>query len=144
MLNSCNFIGRIGNVEERNINQDRKAVRMSLAISESWKDRNGDWQEKTNWFNITRFMLSSYENRYKKGDLVVVTCKAQENKWTDAEGNKRSSIEFVCKDIKLLHRKDSNDSDSSNGQGNPSNVKVDNDGAGTYTDKDGTEHDLPF
>lgn len=43
MLNSCNFVGRIGNVEERNISQDRKAVRMSLAVSEKWKDRNGDW-----------------------------------------------------------------------------------------------------
>jgi single-stranded DNA-binding protein len=46
MLNSCNFIGHIGNVEERNINQDRKAVKFSLAVSGKWKDRNGDWQEK--------------------------------------------------------------------------------------------------
>lgn len=89
-------------------------------------------------------MLSSYENRYKKGDLVAVTCKAQENKWTDAEGNKRSSIDFTCKDIKLLHRKDSDDSNSGSEKSNPSNVKVDNGGVGTYIDKDGTEHDLPF
>jgi single-strand DNA-binding protein len=144
MLNSCNFVGRIGSVEERNINQDRKAVRMSLAISESWKDRNGNWQEKTNWFNITRFMLSSYENRYKKGDLVAVTCKAQENKWTDAEGNKRSSIEFICKDIKLLHRKDNDESNSGSQQSNTSDVKTDATGVGTYIDEDGTEQDLPF
>lgn len=144
MLNSCNFIGRIGNVEERNINQDRKAVRMSLAISESWKDRNGNWQEKTNWFNITRFMLSSYENRYKKGDLVVVTCKAQENKWTDAEGNKRSSIDFVCKDIHLLSRKNSDAEKGDAPSSNPSDVKTDATGVGTYKDKDGVEHDLPF
>jgi single-stranded DNA-binding protein len=89
-------------------------------------------------------MSSQYENRYRKGDLIAVTCKAQQNEWTDAEGNRRSSIDFVCKEISLLSRKNSDADKGDAPSSNPSNVRTDATGVGTYKDEDGVEQDLPF
>ena len=52
MINQVTFIGNLGKDPEIQDFNGNKKVRFSLATNESWKDKAGEWQQKTEWHNI--------------------------------------------------------------------------------------------
>jgi single-strand DNA-binding protein len=69
-----------------------------LATSESWKDRDGEWQEKTEWTQIVVMAertIDYLKGRISKGDLVHVMGKLQTRKWVNKEGNDQYSTEVL-------------------------------------------------
>ena len=103
-LNLCQFIGRIGNIENRYMSNGDAVVNCSIAVNESYKDKNGDKQEKTEWVNVVVYrklaeIMASY---CTKGMLIYVSGKMSTRKWEDKNGVERYSTEIIASDMKML------------------------------------------
>lgn len=107
-LNRVTLIGRVGQTPEIRSTQDgREIANFSLATSESWKDRNGDRQEKTEWHRLVVFsegLIKVIKNYVDKGSLLAIEGKLQTRKWTSQEGVERWSTEIILQgyDAKLV------------------------------------------
>ena len=98
MLNKCTFIGNTGADPEVRYTQDNKPIaNLSLGCTESWKDKNGERQEKTEWVRVVVFggLAGVVEKYVKKGHKLYIEGKLQTRKWQDNEGNDRYSTEVV-------------------------------------------------
>lgn len=101
MINKAILQGRVGkDPEVRSTQGGGKVANFTLATSESWKDRNGEWQEKTQWHNIVIWNEGSVkyvENNVRKGDMLFVEGQIETRKWQDQSGNDRWTTEIVIK-----------------------------------------------
>jgi single-strand DNA-binding protein len=103
MAGSVNKVILIGNLgrdpEVRSINNGGKVVNLSIATSETWRDKNsGERQEKTEWHRVVIFneKLGEVAERFlKKGSKVYVEGALQTRKWTDQSGAEKYSTEVV-------------------------------------------------
>jgi len=125
MLNKCQFIGRLGQEPEtRSMQNGGEVVNLSIGVSESWKDKSGEWQEKTEWVRVSSF--NEYANRaaqkLSKGALVYVEGKMQTRKWQDQQGIDKFSTEIVLQKfdgvIKGLEKKQESNNDGYRGSSN--------------------------
>lgn len=118
-LNHCEFIGNLGaDPEVRNLPSGNKVANLSLACSETWRDKNsGERKERTEWIRIVIFSegLAKVAEQYlKKGAKIYVSGKMQTRKWQDQEGNDKYSTEIVLQgfDAKLIMLDGKRDGDS--------------------------------
>jgi len=104
-VNKVTLIGRLGRDPEMRYTTDGTPVAtFSLATSETWKDKNGEKQEKTEWHNIVVWRrLGEIAGEYlKKGREVYLEGKIQSREYTDKEGVKRRAYEIVATEMKML------------------------------------------
>ena len=102
-MSSINKVILIGNVgkdpEIRSTQSGSKIANLSLATSESWKDKQtGERQERTEWHRVVVFgdgLVRVIENYVKKGSKLYVEGQLQTRKWQDQSGNDRYSTEVV-------------------------------------------------
>lgn len=73
MINKVTLIGNLGKEPEIKTIGDKKLSKFSLATSESYKDKNGEWQQKTQWHNVTSWS----EVKAEKGDTLYVEGKIE-------------------------------------------------------------------
>ena len=73
MVNRVTLIGRVGKEPEQKTFGEKTLTKFSFATSESSKDKNGEWQEKTQWHQV------SYWNNIKleKGDMLFIEGKIE-------------------------------------------------------------------
>jgi len=99
MLNKATLIGNVGKDPEIRSTQDgREIANFSLATSESWKDKNGERQEKTEWHNVVVFsegLVKLIKGYVKKGDKLYIEGAIKTRKWVDKEGVDKYSTEIV-------------------------------------------------
>ena len=99
-LNKVFLVGRLGKDPEIRFSGDGNAIaNFSIATNETWKNKEGNQQEKTDWHNIVVFGASAekYIQPYvKKGTLVSVEGKLQTRDWEDKDGNKRYTTEVIA------------------------------------------------
>lgn len=102
MAGSVNKVILIGNLgrdpEVRTTQSGTKVANLSLATSDSWKDRNtGERREKTEWHRVVIFgNLADIAERYlKKGSKVYISGQLQTRKWQDQSGQDRYTTEVV-------------------------------------------------
>ncbi|MGZ8257317.1 MAG: single-stranded DNA-binding protein, partial [Gallionella sp.] len=84
-LNKVMLIGRLGkDPETRYMTNGEAVTNVSLATSETWKDKSGEKQEKTEWHNLVFYRrLAEIAGEYlKKGSMVYVEGKLQTRKYT--------------------------------------------------------------
>jgi single-strand DNA-binding protein len=113
MVNSAHFIGRLGqNPEIRTLQSGDKLATWSMALSESWKDKDGNKQEKTTWINCNCFgkQAEIIEKYVKKGDLLYVEAKVQVDQY-EKDSVKMTATKFNVKNFTMLSPK----SDSNSG-----------------------------
>lgn len=111
MVNKVILIGNVGkDPEVRYLNNDTAVASFSLATSESYKDKNDEWQTKTEWHNIVTWRNTAkyVENRVKKGMQIFVEGKLTTRSWDDKEGNKRYTTEVVANSLRLLGKREEN------------------------------------
>lgn len=103
-LNRCDFIGNIGKIENRYMSNGDAVVNCSIAVNESYKDKNGDKQEKTEWVNVVvyRKLAEIMANYCTKGMLIYVSGKMSTRKWEDKNGVERYTTEIIASDMKML------------------------------------------
>ncbi|MBK8159162.1 MAG: single-stranded DNA-binding protein [Rhodospirillaceae bacterium] len=99
-VNKVILVGNLGRDPEIRSTQDgTKVATLSLATSESWKDKNtGDRKEKTEWHRIVIFnerLVEVAEKWLKKGSKAYIEGQLQTRKWTDQSGNERYVTEVV-------------------------------------------------
>lgn len=89
-LNRSMLIGHLGKDPTIRATQDgREIASFSLATSESWKDKSGEKQERTQWHNIVCFnegLVKIIKSYVKKGSKIYVEGQLQTRKWQDKEG----------------------------------------------------------
>ena len=105
MLNKVTLIGRLGRDPEVRYMPNGDAVcNFSLATDESWKDKNGQRQTKTEWHNVIMYRrLAEIAGQYlKKGSQVYLEGRIQSRKYTDKNGVERTAYEIICHEMKML------------------------------------------
>lgn len=72
-------------------------VSFTVATSEGYKDKEGNWNNSTEWHNCVAFgkTAESIAKRLKKGDKVLVVGKSKTRKWQDKEGKDRFTTEIT-------------------------------------------------
>ena len=116
-LNKVTLIGRIGrDPETRYMSNGDAVTNATLATSETWKGKDGDKQEKTEWHNLTFYRkLAEIAGEYlKKGSLVYVEWKIETRKWTDKNGVEKYTTGIIVNEMKMLGSKPSGSADSGN------------------------------
>lgn len=114
-LNKVMLIGRLGKKPEVNyIKPDVPVARFPLATSETYKSKEGDKREVTEWHNITawRFTAKFCENFLDKGMLVYIEGKLQTRKWDGQDGVTRYATDIVADNIKILEKRATQDSNT--------------------------------
>ncbi len=91
-VNKVILVGNLGRDPEVRYMPNGDAVaNFSIATTETWKDKNGMRQEKTEWHNIAMYRrLAEIAGEYlKKGSSVYIEGRLQTRKWQDEQGNDR-------------------------------------------------------
>lgn len=105
-VNKVIIVGNLGNDPEVRYAANGSAIaNISIATSESWKDKNtGDMQEKTEWHRVVMFnRLGEIAGEYlKKGSKVYIEGKLQTRKWQDNSGQDRYTTEIVAATMQML------------------------------------------
>ena len=103
MAGSVNKVILVGNLgadpEIRRTQDGRPIANLSVATSESWRDRNsGERREKTEWHRVVIFsegLCKVAENYLRKGSKVYIEGQLQTRKWQDQNGQDKYSTEIV-------------------------------------------------
>jgi len=103
MFNKVTLIGNLGR------DPDSK---FSLATNENYRDRNNEWQTRTEWHEIVCWgnMAERVEKILRKGSLAFVEGKLTTRKWQDKNGNDRYTTEVVAGIVKSLDKRESGSS----------------------------------
>jgi single-strand DNA-binding protein len=107
-INKVILIGNLGKDPELRYTPNSKAVAtFSLATTEKWKDKEGQFQEKTEWHNIVAWgkQAEICKEYLKKGSSVYVEGRLQHRSYDDKEGNKKYITEIVARTVQMLGRK---------------------------------------
>lgn len=121
-VNKVILIGNLGqDPDVRSTQGGTQVVNVSLATSDSWRDRNtGQTQDRTEWHRLVFFgKLAEIAAQYlRKGSQVYVEGRIQTNKWQGKDGQDRYTTEIVVNQMNMLGGRDSGGSSSSNAGGN--------------------------
>src|SRR5512143_1801040 len=139
-LNKVLLIGNLGKDPEVRYTSNGTAVAsFSLATSERFKNKNGEWEERTEWHNITLWgRLAEIAGEYlAKGRTVFIEGRLQTRKWQDRDGRDRYTTEIVGDKMHVLAAK---------GEGaRPSGARPDSQEAPPYEEPAfNPDDDIPF
>lgn len=104
-INKVILIGNLGrDPETRYMSNGEAVTNITVATTDTWKDRNGEKQEKTEWHRVTFYRkLAEIAGEYlKKGRQVYIEGRLETRKWTDKSGNERYTTEVIASDMKML------------------------------------------
>jgi len=108
MINKAYIIGRLGGDPETRYMPSGSAVtNCTVATDESWKDKEGNKQEKTEWHRVVFFgKLAEISGEYlKKGSLVYIEGSLQTRQW-ERDGQKHYTTEIKAREMRMLGGKD--------------------------------------
>ena len=98
-VNKVILVGNLGqDPEARTFSNGGEVVNLRVATSESWKDRDGNRQERTEWHSVAIFnenLGRVAKNYLRKGSKVYLEGQLQTRKWQDQNGNDRYTTEIV-------------------------------------------------
>jgi single-strand DNA-binding protein len=105
-LNRVQLIGNLGkDPEVKYTPQGTPVAKLTLATNERYKDKNGEWQDRTEWHNVVLWQrLAEIAGEYlKKGGKVYIEGRLQTRSWDDKQtGQKKYMTEVVASDLILL------------------------------------------
>ena len=146
-VNKVTIIGFCGrDPETRYLPSGEQVTNISVATTESWKDKSGNKQEQTEWHRISFFgKLAEIAGQYlKKGSQVYVEGRIRTRKYTDRDGIERHATEIIGDTMQMLGSKqDSGNGGQSgnNGRNSYSEAKQTGRRPAPQTDDDS---DIPF
>jgi single-strand DNA-binding protein len=104
-VNKVILVGRLGRDPETRYTSGGQAVaNFSIATDETYKDRNGERQKRTEWHRIVVWgkQAEIAQQYLKKGSLIFVEGRIQSREWQDKEGQKRTAFEIVANSFRML------------------------------------------
>lgn len=105
MVNKVTLIGYLGaDPKLRRLPDGAAVANVSVATSEHFKDRAGQWREQTEWHDVVlwRKMAERAETQLRKGMLVYVEGKLSYKTWQDSEGHTRKTVEVDAQQLRIL------------------------------------------
>ncbi len=108
-VNKVILVGNLGRDPEMRYMPNGEAVcNFSIATTDSWKDKSGQKQERTEWHNIVMYRkLAEIAGEYlKKGRPVYVEGRLQTRKWQTKEGQDRYTTEIIADQMQMLGGRD--------------------------------------
>lgn len=137
-INKVTLIGLVGKDPEVRGTNNAKVATFTLATSERYKDKNGEYQTNTEWHNLVCWRQAEFVEKYiTKGAQVYVEGKLRTRSWENDKGEKRYVTEILVNEIQPLDRRKDNQSAP---QSAPQSVQT----APTPTVDDMPDDDLPF
>lgn len=144
-VNKVTLIGNLGQDPETRFMSNGDAVTtITLATTDTWKDKNGDKQSKTEWHRVVMYRkLAEIAGEYlKKGRSVYVEGRLETRKWTDKQNIERYTTQIVAEDMKMLGNRSAENSEAPESESKPTQSKASagggDDGFGDMGD------DIPF
>ena len=134
-LNKVILIGNLGQDPEARFTPQGTAVcNLSVATNESWKDQNGEMQDRTEWHRVVMYgrMAETATEYMKKGQMVYIEGRLNTREWEDKNQIKRRTTEIRCDNFTMLGKR----SDSSG----PASANPDS----PMKPDAGVDDDLPF
>ena len=105
-VNKVTLLGNLGKDPEVKFTPQGTAVaKLTLATNERYKDKEGQWQDRTEWHNIVAWQrMAEIVGEYvKKGSKIYVEGRLQTSSWDDKEtGQKKYRTEVIANDLVLL------------------------------------------
>ena len=104
-VNKVLIIGNAGKDPETKYTESGTAVcTLTLATKHSWKEKDGQRQEKTEWHRVVFWgKLAEIVDKYvKKGSQVYVEGRIETRKWTDKNGHEKYTTEIVADQMQML------------------------------------------
>lgn len=120
-INKCLFIGNLTRDPEVRYSQSGQAVvSFAIACNETWKDKEGQKQERVEFVNITAFgKLGEICEKYlQKGKQVYIEGRMQTDKY-EKDGRDVYSTKIIASQMTMLRQKEQGQTDNSNQGGNP-------------------------
>jgi single-strand DNA-binding protein len=105
MVNRVMLIGNLGkDPEVRSLENGAMVAKFSLATSESYRDKENNWQEMTEWHDIVvwRTVAERAEKSLKKGMTIYLEGKLTHRTWQDKDGNNRRTTEIVADYFRVI------------------------------------------
>jgi len=156
MAGSVNKVILVGNLgadpDVRTMQSGDKVVNLSLATSESWKDKaTGERKENTQWHRIVVFnqgIVGVCENYLKKGSKIYVEGQLETRKWTDQNGVDKYSTEVVLRpyrgELTMLDSRNQGAGGFNDNQAGYDSGPTRQTGTGDPAPIDELEDDIPF
>ncbi len=146
MPKSVNKVILVGNVgkdpEVKYSTSGTPIAKFSLATNERFKDRNHEWQERTEWHSIVAWQrLAEIVGEYvAKGSKVYIEGKLQTTSWEDRQsGERKYRTEIVARDLLLLGPREKSGGDRQGPTHNENEDQPSHAGSGEIVDQD-----IPF
>jgi len=150
-VNKLILLGNLGRDPELRFLPNGDAVcNFSIATTDSWKDKAGEKQEKTEWHNIVMYRkLAEIAGEYlKKGRPVYLEGRLQTRKWQTKDGQDRYTTEIVADNMQMLGGRDTGTQSASKNEFNQEPKKNDSpskaDESSAASSFDEFEDDIPF
>lgn len=116
-LNKVMLIGRLGKDPEIiTFDNGAKKMTVSLATSERYRDREGNWQDQTEWHNIVAWGnlaadIAEKRRNYIKGDMLFIEGKIKTRQYTDSQGVVKYITEILAERMNLISKAGQSGSD---------------------------------
>lgn len=108
-VNKVILVGNLGkDPETRYMPNGEGVTSASLATTETWKDKEGNKQEATEWHRLVFYRkLSEIAAKYlKKGSQIYIEGKLRTRKWQDKDGIDRYTTEIIVDEMKMLGKRE--------------------------------------
>lgn len=150
-INKVTLVGNLGRDPEiRHTNAGQKIVHLTVATSDTWKDKSGERQERTEWHRVVVFNtnLADFAEKFlRKGSKVYVEGALQTRKYTDASGQEKYTTEIVLGayrgELVVLDSKGASDSSNAGG-GDSANSGMASSGWDSAPAAGGFDDEIPF
>ena len=136
-VNIVHIIGNVGNdPETKTLSNGDLVANFSVATSETWKDKQGQQQEKTQWHKMVAYrkLAEIVEAYVRKGSSLYIEGRIEYSTYTDKNGIEKYSTQIVANALRMLDKKS-----EAKGAGQPINKSLPTD-----TDFESMEDDIPF
>lgn len=147
-VNKVILVGNCGkDPETRYMPSGGAVTNISLATSESWKDKqSGETKERTEWHNIVFFnRLGEIAGEYlKKGSQIYVEGSLRTRKWQDKSGQDRYTTEIVANEMQMLGSRSGGDSYAPAQNQAANNQSSNNQPQAAPMVEEGFDDDIPF
>jgi len=151
-VNKVILVGRVGrDPEVRYTSSGVPVANFSVATDESFKSRNGEQQQHTEWHRVVAWSkLAEICGEYlTKGKLVYIEGSIRSKDWEDQSGNKRTSVEIIARNMQMLGSRSDAERAAAGGSrpaASPSQTSEERDDSGPEPSADGeiTDDDIPF
>lgn len=129
-----NITGRLTrNAEVRTLSNEKQVVNFSVAVIDSYKNRQGERVEQTTYFDCAYWITANVARLLTKGTLVELTGRVSTRAWVNKDGEAKAGLNFHTSQIKLH-----------GGDNKTETVQATAQSENSVFTAEGTEDDLPF